>query len=63
MIGGDELSDFSFDGDYLSSGTVLIEEGEEDLFDDGVESELVSPCLLDSVVAQDGVPINESRQR
>jgi hypothetical protein len=63
MIGGDELNDFSLEGDYVYFDAVVMDDAEEELFDDGVESDVVSPCLFDTVTAPDGIPLNESRQR
>ncbi|MEY2698020.1 MAG: hypothetical protein RL333_2158 [Pseudomonadota bacterium] len=63
MIGGDELSDFSYDADFEYFDVALTEDIDEDLIDDGMASYAANPALYDGLTILDGLPILESRQR
>lgn len=61
MIGGDELYDLSFENSSMLS--LVVDGGEEERFDDGIESDLVSPDLYDPLTFPDADCSNTSRER
>jgi hypothetical protein len=61
MIGGDELYEFPSENTLMLS--VVMDGSEEERFDDGIESDLVSPDLYDPLTMTDADRTGTSRER
>ncbi len=61
MTGGDELYDVSSENSVMFA--LGMDEGEEERFDDGIESDLVSPDFYDPLMFLDADRTSSSRER